>query len=216
MTTGRLALLLSVGLLAGCVDRRFVVQTNVPGAQIYVDGNPIGPSPADARRDYAGYYKFTAVAPGYEPLTQMVRFRARWYDYPPLDFFAEVLYPFRIEDVRVVRLNLLPMRPVNQLELISAADALRARAYTLPPSSVPDEPKGTPSPTPASLPTAPRLAPVPMNQIPAYQPLPTAPRPPGELPPPPPDDTLLPSPNRPASLPPLLPRGIPPAGQSGP
>ena len=142
MTTGRRGLILAAGaagLLAGCVDRRFVVETNVPGAQIAVDGVPIGPSPTDGRWEYAGCYEFTAVAPGHEPLVQMVRFAPKWYQYPPFDFVAEVLYPFRIEDVRRVRLRLEPTRPVNQAALVSAADTLRARGATLPPSSIPDD-----------------------------------------------------------------------------
>src|SRR5436190_16711517 len=105
MTTGRFALLLWAGAaaaLAGCVDRRFVVETNVPGAQVSWDGVPIGPSPADSRWEYAGYYEFKAVAPGYEPLTQRVLFAPKWYQYPPFDFVAEVLWPFRVEDVRRV------------------------------------------------------------------------------------------------------------------
>lgn len=143
MTTGRRGLLLAVGAIvplagSGCVDRRFVVETNVPGAQIAVDGVPIGPSPTDARWEYAGCYEFTAVAPGYEPLVQMVEFRPKWYQYPPFDFFAEVVYPFRIEDVRRVRLRLEPTRQVNPAALVTAADALRSRGMALPPSSVPD------------------------------------------------------------------------------
>src|SRR5688572_11798855 len=85
---------------AGCVDRRFVVDTNVPGAQVFVNENPVGPSPADARWEYAGYYDFRAVAPGFEPLYHREYVRPRWYDYPGLDFLAEVVWPFRIEDVR--------------------------------------------------------------------------------------------------------------------
>ena len=63
MTTGRLGPVLvavTVGLLTGCVDRRFVVETSVPGAQIAVDGTPLGPSPVDSRWEYAGSYQLTA------------------------------------------------------------------------------------------------------------------------------------------------------------
>ena len=128
-----------VGLLAGCVDRRFVVESNVPGAQVFVDGRPIGPAPADAWYVYPGEYEFKAVAPGYQPLNQKVRFKAKWYDYPPLDLFAEVFYPGRIEDVRRVRLTLEPFTPVRTDELLNAADALRMEGRSLPPSSVPED-----------------------------------------------------------------------------
>ena len=132
-----------VGLSAGCVDRRFVVDTNVPGAQISLDGRPIGPSPVDSSYVYAGGYEFRAVAPGYEPLTKLVRLRPRWYDYPGLDFFAEVVYPGRIEDVRHIRLDLQPAAPVRTDELLGRADELRARAARdLPEPTVPDDAPG--------------------------------------------------------------------------
>ena len=118
----------------GCVDRRFVVETNVPGAQVSVDGVPIGPSPADGEWEYAGNRRFKAVAPGYEPLDQVVNFRPKWYNYPPFDLLAEVLWPLRIEDVRRVRLTLQPRQPVNRDALLQSADQLRYRGNTLPPS----------------------------------------------------------------------------------
>lgn len=169
MTTGRLGSFLAavtVGLLAGCVDRRFVVETNVPGAHVAVDGAPLGPSPVDSRWEYAGSYQFTASAPGYQPLGKRVHFKARWYQYPPLDLVAEVFWPFRIEDVRRVYLELEPLQPVNQAELLSAADQLRSRGLTLPPTTVADEgerPRGT---QPSFVPVVPPTAPVPTTQLP--------------------------------------------------
>lgn len=164
MTTGWRGSVLAVAAivpLVGCVDRRFVVETNTPGAQITLDGVPIGPSPTDGRWEYAGCYEFTAVAPGHEPLVQMVKFEPKWYQYPPWDFFAEVVYPFRIEDVRRVRLRLEPTRPVDQAALVGAANALRSRGATLPPSSVPDTPQQHSSAIPA--PPGSRNTPVPSN-----------------------------------------------------
>ncbi len=208
MRTGRGGLLLAVaaaGLTAGCVDRRFVVETNVPGAQVAVDGVPIGPSPTDARWEYAGCYEFTAVAPGYQPLTQRVRFRPKWYNFPPFDFLAEVVWPFRIEDVRRVQLTLEPVRPVNPLELVNRADALRARGLNLPPSSVPEDtqrpvprPTMPAQPTPAQQ-TVPPAAPVPMNFVPPFQVMPTVPAP-GSTPPS--GETAPPGVGRPEILPP--------------
>jgi hypothetical protein len=178
MSTVRYGLLFAfAGLAVGCVDRRFVVETNVPGAQVSVDGVPIGATPADARFEYAGKYEFKAVAPGYEPLTQLVTLKPKWHNYPPLDFFAEVLWPFRIEDVRRVQLVLEPVRPVNQIELIQSADALRARGLSLPPPNVQDEttlPPRPPQPAPLA---APPTAPLPANLVPPFQVGPTVPAP---------------------------------------
>ncbi len=171
MRTGRFKLIfLAIGLCGttGCVDRRFVVETNVPGAQVYVDGVPIGPSPADGSWEYAGRREIIAVAPGYESRVERVRFKAKWYEYPGLDFFAEVVWPFRIEDVRRVKLDLEPTRSVNQVELISNADSLRARAASLPPTSVP--PSSGKAGSPKSRPVGPGPSPVPDNYLPAFGP----------------------------------------------
>ena len=131
-------------LSAGCVDRRFVVTTNVPGAAIEVDGQPLGPTPVDAAYVYTGKREFRATAPGYEPLNQLVNFEPKWWDYPGLDLFAEVLWPFRIEDVRRVHLDLQPVIPRSPEEIIAGAEALKARGLALPPPSVPNEPPAVP------------------------------------------------------------------------
>lgn len=148
----RTLVLAAAGTLSavGCVDRRFVVESNVPAAQIHVDGVPYGPAPADGRYEYAGYRTIQASAPGYETATERVRFRPRWYDYPPLDLIAEI-QPFRIEDVRRVRIDLAPSQPVNQAALVGNADALRARGLAMRESVVPDTPSDRPATqTPAS------------------------------------------------------------------
>ena len=155
-----LALAAATLAAVGCVDRRFVVETNPPAAQVFVDGESAGVSPADGRYEYTGYRTIQAVAPGYETTTERVRFKPRWWDYPPLDLVAEIL-PIRFEDVRRVRLDLTPAQPVNQAALVSGADALRARGKAMRESVVPDTPRDRPPPAPAPLPPA-SLTPIPV------------------------------------------------------
>ena len=143
---------LALGALAGCVDRRFVVTTNQPGAQIFIDGKPLGPSPVDSSWQYAGNYEFTALAPGYEPLHQTVRFAPKFYMFPPFDLIAETLYPGRIEDVRRVTLTLLPKQPLTDEQLIAQAGALRAQGKALPPPRFPDRKESAPPPPARPLP----------------------------------------------------------------
>jgi len=139
------ALAASALLSVGCVDRRFVVTSNVPGAAIEVDGDPIGPTPADASYVYTGKREFRATAPGYEPLNQLVTFEPKWWDYPGLDLFAEVIWPFRIEDVRRVHLELQPAVPRSAEEIIAGAESLKARGLALPPPSIPNDQPSTPA-----------------------------------------------------------------------
>ena len=142
-------------LLAGCVDRRFVVESNPPGAQVDVDGVPLGVSPVDSQFIYAGERVVTVSAPGRETVKQRVRLKAKWHQYPPLDFIAEILYPGRIEDVRRVRIDLPVAKPVSDQQLLGQGENLRARGMSLPPPSVPNDtnpPKGT---TPVASTTGP-------------------------------------------------------------
>ena len=146
------------------MDRRFVVETSPPAAQVFVDGESAGVSPADGRYEYAGERVIQAVAPGYETATERVRFKPRWWDYPPLDLIAEVL-PFRFEDTRRVRIDLTPAQPVNQAALVAGADALRAKGKAMRESVVPDTPRND-RPPPAAVPGLPPASidrPVPAN-----------------------------------------------------
>lgn len=144
---------------AGCVERRFVVETNVPGAQVYVNNVAVGPSPADARWEYPGRYEFRVVAQGYEPLKVYEQVNPKWYEYPGLDLFFEVLWPFHIEDVRRFRFDLAPAAQVRTDELLDAATRLRERAATLP---APQDPEPQPGPpVRPAVPPPPAVIPVP-------------------------------------------------------
>src|SRR6516225_5230122 len=111
MTSGRTIRMVAVlaGLAcAGCVERRFVIETNVPNAQVYINDKPIGAAPAHIPFEYYGHYDITIVEPGYEILYQRVNVRPPWYDFPPLDFLSEVVYPCHIHDTRRYYFELYP------------------------------------------------------------------------------------------------------------
>jgi hypothetical protein len=176
----RLAILMAGLAAAGCVDRRFIILSNVPSAQVYIDNRPIGPAPAHASFEYYGYYNITVVQPGFETLNKRVHVVAPWYAYPPFDFMAEVLWPFRIEDVRRYTLELTPATPAHVNELIQRAEELRQRGLELPPPSSP--PKPPKLPTQPVSPLGPPVLPSPEGALP----------PPGATPLPPPSP-LFPS-----------------------
>src|SRR5262249_10209746 len=58
-------LLACAGLLTGCVERRFVITTEPPGAIVYDErGMPTGAAPTDRTFVYYGDYQFTLVKDG--------------------------------------------------------------------------------------------------------------------------------------------------------
>ncbi len=154
MTTGQsIRVLVTVGLLAsltatGCVDRRFVIESNVPNAQVFLDNRPIGAAPAHTPFEYYGYYTVTLVQPNYETLTQRVHVTAPWYAYPPFDFLAEVIWPFHIRDTRRYYFHMHEATKTRVDDLLNNADALRQRGQTLPPPERPAIPRGQPAPVP--------------------------------------------------------------------
>lgn len=139
-TSWMAALALWAGLTAGCVERRFVVTSDPPGALVLHNGKPIGSAPADDHFIYYGNHDFTLIKDGYETLKVTERIRAPWYQWFPLDFISEVLVPFQIEDVRRYPYQLTPLQAVRPDEQMSRAQILREKGKTLHPSSPPPPP----------------------------------------------------------------------------
>ena len=176
MTTSRPArfLVVAAGLAllagSGCggVDRRFVIESNVPNAQVYINNRSIGAAPAHASFEYYGYYNIELVHPDYQRETRRVHVRAPWYGYPPFDFLVEVLWPFPLEDVRRFNFELRPAVRTDTSELIRGAEDLRQRGMNLPAPEQPAEPPVPAAPPPGS--PLPPPAPVPPSVIPSVTP----------------------------------------------
>jgi hypothetical protein len=119
--------MLIVPAFAGCVERRFVIESDPPGALVMVNGQPIGTTPVDYHFLWYGDYEFTLIKDGYEtqPVTQRVA--APWFQYPPFDFVSENLYPAKVEDVRRFRYPLTPLVQVPTDDLLRKAAELRDR-----------------------------------------------------------------------------------------
>ncbi len=162
------ALAAATTLAAGCVERRFVIESNVPNAQVYIDDRPIGAAPADDKFDYYGYYNVTLVHPNFAPVKKRVRVRPPWYAYPPFDLLAECVWPFHIEDVRTYHFEMTEPQQVPGGTLIESADKLRGQGWSLPAPQHPQPEKDAPprGPGPAPLPTptpVPGPAPAPLQ-----------------------------------------------------
>jgi len=149
MTMGRtLRLFAILGVLAsaGCVNRRFIIESNVPNAQVYIDDQPVGAAPAHTSFEYYGNYTVTLVHTGYETLTKRVHVQAPWYAYPPIDLLAEVLWPFHIRDTRRYYFEMHEATKTRADDLLNSAEALRLRGHNLPSPERPALPKGKPIP----------------------------------------------------------------------
>jgi hypothetical protein len=119
------ALAAMVLLPTGCVRRRLFVQSNPPGAMVFVDNQQIGNTPCSVDFTYYGTREIRLVKPGFETLTVNQPIPTPWYEVPPVDFVSENLVPSRLVDHRTVAFNLQPQVIVPTDQLLDRANQLR-------------------------------------------------------------------------------------------
>lgn len=124
-------LFVAAGLAGGCVERRFIVNTEPQGALVYINNQYVGASPVDYYYTYYGKYEIKVVREGYEPLTVLQNVEAPWYELPGIDFISENMILLKLRDVRSFCYALKPMQAVRPEDLLGRASELRARGQTI-------------------------------------------------------------------------------------
>jgi hypothetical protein len=128
----RFALLMAMTLgLVGCVERRMLIVSDPPGATAIVNGQNIGPTPASIPFTYYGKYDVMLVRDGYQPKTYSAKLYRPWFEFFPIDFFAENLWPGHLQDDRTLQFTLEPQTQPRTEDVMSSADHLRKRAATI-------------------------------------------------------------------------------------
>lgn len=118
----------------GCVERRFVITTDPPGAVVFDERDlPLTATPADKQFTYYGKYQFTLVKDGYKTAIVEERVKAPWYEWPLLDFASENLLPFTIRDIRRLHYTLEPAESTSPEKVRSDAEMLRMRGQQVGP-----------------------------------------------------------------------------------
>jgi hypothetical protein len=135
-------------LPSGCVRRRLFVQSNPPGAMLFVDNQQIGTTPCSVDFTYYGTREIRLVKPGFETLTVNQPIPTPWYEVPPIDFVSENIVPSRLIDHRTVAFNLQPQVIVPTDQLLDRANQLRQE--TLQGTVVPAAATGVPGAAPGA------------------------------------------------------------------
>ena len=149
--SGFLGVAVCAVLLTGCVDRRYVITTNPPGAVVYRNGQQIGATPVDDHFVYYGDYEFLIVKDGYQTKKVVQHIPAPWYEYPLVDFFSENLCTQRWIDVHRFHYDLEPLPAVRTDVLLEEAQRLRERGLAIVPRAEPatspviEQPEGPPA-----------------------------------------------------------------------
>ena len=125
---------LLLGLLActGCVRRTLTIRTEPAGALVYVNDEEIGRSPASTDFVWYGDYDIIVRKDGYQTLRTHAKVNPPWYQVPPVDFFAEVLYVGKLHDQHELAYTLEPEQLPGPDEVIEHAEALRDDAMAGP------------------------------------------------------------------------------------
>ena len=84
------ATLLSAGG-SGCVQRTLTVRTDPPGALVFMNDQEIGRTPVTRNFTWYGVYDVEIRAAGYESIKTTSPVIAPWWQWVPLDLFAEFL-----------------------------------------------------------------------------------------------------------------------------
>lgn len=116
---------IAASALTGCVERRISIETDPPGALVWVNDRQAGRTPVSVAFTHEGTYDLRIEKEGYEPLVTPATTDGPIWDTVPLDFFAEVL-PVRARNETRWMFTLAP-RDDSEEALLSRAAALRAR-----------------------------------------------------------------------------------------
>lgn len=132
-----LTLAIAVSLVSlsstGCVERRYTIRTEPPGALVYINDEELGPSPVSRQFYYYGPRKVTIVADGYQTQTLIQPVKAPWWDNYLTEFFTENLVPVTLRDEREFAYQLTPKTAPPADNLIDRAEELRAQGQATPP-----------------------------------------------------------------------------------
>ncbi len=127
------AAMLAVAGLGGCVERRYTIRSDPPGALAIVNGEEKGTTPVSSSYVFHGQRSIRLVKDGYQPLDIVQDFPAPWYDNYLTEVITENLIPYTFRDERVLTYTLKPEVQTDPAKLMSNAESLRAEAKTLPP-----------------------------------------------------------------------------------
>jgi hypothetical protein len=128
-----LAAILATGGLPGCIEQRYVIESEPPGALVLVNGAPLGTTPVDGYFTYYGTYDITLVKDGYQTKVVPQKISMPWFEYPGVDFVTENLFPGKVEDVRRFHYTLEPLVQVRTDDLLQQAQQLRDRGRAINP-----------------------------------------------------------------------------------
>ena len=103
-------------LLTGCVKRTLLIESDPPGAKVWINETPAGITPVKYEFITHGRYKLRLEKSGFREVIAREMVRAPVYEWIPLDFIFEILVPIHLEDKHLFRYTLIAESPAERLE----------------------------------------------------------------------------------------------------
>ena len=122
----------AMAVLPGCVERRYTIRTDPPGALVIANGEPIGTTPVSKSFTFYGDRTFRIIREGYATQDVVARFKAPWYDNIATEFFTENLVPYTFRDEIEFNYKLEPAQPADLVPLRDRGEAVRAQGSAAP------------------------------------------------------------------------------------
>jgi hypothetical protein len=113
---------------AACVERTVSIESEPPGATVWVNDREVGVTPCEFSFTHYGTFDVRVVLDGHEPLVTGAEATAPWWDHIPFDLVAEIL-PAKFVSRTAWRFELVPSE-VSPGELLRRAAELRERTAT--------------------------------------------------------------------------------------
>ncbi|MEN8127853.1 MAG: PEGA domain-containing protein [Planctomycetota bacterium] len=114
-----------VMFLSGCVERQLTLVTEPEEAVIWLNDEEVGVTPVTVNFNWYGDYRVRIEKPGYEILNTHRLLERPAHDMFPLDFFAQVFWPGKIEDAYTWTFELQPYQQASAEKLIERANQMR-------------------------------------------------------------------------------------------
>jgi len=127
------AALLAAGA-SGCVERRYTIRSDPPGALVIVNNEEIGTTPVSRSFTFYGDREVVLSKDGYQTQRVIQPVDAPWYDNLLTEAVTENFVPYTFRDNRDFTYTLSPEVATSTPELLSRGEALRARALNPPPA----------------------------------------------------------------------------------
>ncbi len=128
MNLRSITLAFGVGVAAlagtGCVERTITIETDPPGALVYLNDEEAGRSPLTVPFTWYGTYDVRIERDGYQTISTAAETAPPWHEHPGPDLLVELL-PWTTEVKYHWQYELVPNQPADPEALTERARALR-------------------------------------------------------------------------------------------